>query len=475
MGGGNYHADVRTARVAVSTSRTSDQAFNYNERARSGQVQGVHPDLNILNKTRESCESTEHPEITSIAVVMDVTKSRGDDARRIYEQVPSFLASLKLSNIVPDPQVLWAAVGDANCDRAPIQVGQFESDKRIDAVLEKIWMEEGGGGTGEESYELLAYYLANKTRLDSLKNGRKGFAFFTADEAPYPVVSRTFVKSLIGDTVAEDLPSTQVFAELQSKYHTAVIFPRSTMAQRKSSIDAEIRQRLKLAGGKFEKVSIRCSLIWDNRNDLDLHCMTPAGEHIFYGAKRARCGGELDVDRNVRGEDPKPVENIRWAVGEAQLGLYQFWVENYGYHERDHGPIPFRAELDIHGQIQRVEGVIRAGATGSASKQELFSFVYNGADVTEVDNHAAYQDEVILEKWSRYIPAVNILRVEDAASSVEVMIGFMALQSGAMTLDQFVADMKSRRVPEARQKDATLALTQFAKQGIFQEVSPELF
>lgn len=475
MGGGNYHEDVHTAQVAVSTTRTSDHAFDYNERARSGQVKGVHPDLNILGKIRESCESAEHPDITSIAVIMDVTKSRGRDARSIYEQVPSFLASLKLSNIVPDPQVLWAAVGDANCDRAPIQVGQFESDKRIDAVLEKIWMEEGGGGTGEESYELMAYYLANKTKLDSLKKGRKGFAFFTADEAPYPTVSRSFVKSLIGDTLSGDLSSTQVFTDLQSKYHTAVIFPRSTMAQRKASIDEEIKQRLKLAGGKFEKVSIRCSLIWDNRNDLDLHCITPAGEHIFYGAKRARCGGELDVDRNVRGEDPKPVENIRWALGEAQHGRYQFWVENYAYHERDHGAIPFRAELDIHGEIQRVEGVIKAGATGSGSRQELFSFVYSGAETPETDNHAAYQDEVILEKWSRYIPAANILRVEDAASAVEVMIGFMALQSGAMTIEQFAADMKSRSVPEARQKDATLALSQFASKGVFHEVSPDLF
>src|SRR4029450_6014732 len=170
------------------------------------------------------------------------------------------------------------------------------------------WMEEGGGGTGEESYELAAYALARRTRLDANdKRGVKGYCFITADEAPYPVVSREFVKLHTGDDLPADLPSEQIFQELQRKYHVFVIFPRATMEERQASIDEEIRQRLVLAGGRFDQVSIRASLLWDNRNDLDLHCITPAREHIHYGRKESNCGGELDVDRNVRGEDPKPV------------------------------------------------------------------------------------------------------------------------------------------------------------------------
>jgi uncharacterized protein YfaP (DUF2135 family) len=48
-------------------------------------------------------------------------------------------------------------------------------------------------------------------------------------------------------------------------------------------------RRLKAAGAQVG--ALTCSLMWDNENDLDIHCETPAGEHIFYKSKRAGCGG----------------------------------------------------------------------------------------------------------------------------------------------------------------------------------------
>src|SRR4030095_8188054 len=172
MGGGNYHDDVRTAEESIGTTRAADTAFDYSARATSGHHTGVHPDLNPRSRIRECNDTTEHPHTTPIFVMMDVTKSRGNAARVIYGQVPSFLGAIKVSGIVPDPEILWVAVGDANNDKAPLQISHFESDRRIDLHRAKIWMEEGGGGTGEESYELAAYALARRTRLDA--NDKRG-------------------------------------------------------------------------------------------------------------------------------------------------------------------------------------------------------------------------------------------------------------------------------------------------------------
>ncbi len=473
MGGGSYHYDVQSAREAISTTRASDRAFQYHQSAERGEVSKVHPALDIRGMIRECCDSQEHPATTPIAVVMDVTSSRGKDAKAIYAQVPSLLGTLQVSQVVPDPQIMWLACGDANTDRAPLQMGQFESDRRIDEQLGHIWMEEGGGGTGQETYELPAYALAEKTKLDCLKRGKKGFAFFLGDERPYAELSKAFVKEHIGDSLRSDISTEEVFKKLGKKFHTFLIFPRSNADERKAAIDTEIRQRLLRFNGQFKEVDIRASLIWQNRDDLDLHCQTPSGEHIYYGAKMAGCGGNLDVDKNVHGEEPKPVENIRWKKGSALAGKYKVWVELFRHHEAPND-VPFKVELDVAGEIQSFEGVAKRNQCHQ--RYQAFEFVYKpGKNRERSEELEAYRDELILTDWARYIGEPQILRVQDAASSVEVMIGAMALQSGKITLDQFIKNMKERKVAADRRDDVHTALKGFANQGVFTEVDATAF
>ena len=88
---------------------------------------------------------------------------------------------------VEHPQILFGAVGDATCDRVPLQVGQFESDNRMDDDLGRILLEGGGGGQMTESYELAMYFMARHTAIDCLdKRGRRGYLFIIGDELRVP-------------------------------------------------------------------------------------------------------------------------------------------------------------------------------------------------------------------------------------------------------------------------------------------------
>ena len=160
-----------------------------------------------------------------------------------------------------------------------------------------------------------------------------------------------------------------------------------------AGIDAEMKRRVEGAGGQYQDVDIRASLLWNNRNDLDLHVVTPRGEHIYFGSKRSGCGGWLDVDMNVRGETTTPVENIRWARGAAQRGRYRVYVQNYRFHEPGQYPTPYKVEVEISGEIYHFTGVISPQRqTGSASDITVLEFDHEpGKRLTHPPRHAVAQ------------------------------------------------------------------------------------
>jgi len=97
---------------------------------------------------------------------------------------------------------------------------------------------------------------------------------------------------------------------------------------------ARIAGRLGEAGAKGGDIQI--SLYWQNRNDLDLHCVDPKREEIWFNNKiSSRTGGRLDVDANASGGalTSAPVENIFWPVGGAPPGVYEVTVTYYDKHD----------------------------------------------------------------------------------------------------------------------------------------------
>jgi len=120
----------------------------------------------------------------------------------------------------------------------------------------------------------------------------------------------------------------------------------------------EVGRRLEMAGAGSGDIQV--SLAWNNFNDIDLHVVTPAGERIFFGHRRAHCGGRLDVDMNVAPETPMPVENVFWPNGRARSGIYTVFVHHFHRHVPI-DPTPFEVYILVKGRKAVLKGVVVAG------------------------------------------------------------------------------------------------------------------
>ena len=171
------------------------------------------------NVVRESCDSDDHPNSTPIILGLDVTGSMSSILGVMAEKMGLVMGEIYKRNPVPDPQILFSAIGDSVYDRYPLQVTQFESDIRIAEQLTKVYFERGGGGNNFESYPLTWYFAANHTKTDQYeKRGKKGYIFTFGDDGYPEVLTKEEIRKIFGDNVQSDIPIKQVLKQAQKKY-----------------------------------------------------------------------------------------------------------------------------------------------------------------------------------------------------------------------------------------------------------------
>lgn len=219
MGSGNYSQTAHEALLRSRASVPAEQVFK--------QVQ-CHPLMNPKGvRLRECRDSADHPQSLGIVFALDITGSMGQIPKILAtQQLPSFMKILTGCQI-PDPQILFMAVGDATHNQAPLQVGQFESTAELmDQWLTWTYLEGGGGGNAHENYELGLYFLAMHTEMDCMaKRNKRGYLFMTGDENPYPVLSRHIIDTVIGDRVDDDLRCEEIVAEVQKSFVPFFLIP----------------------------------------------------------------------------------------------------------------------------------------------------------------------------------------------------------------------------------------------------------
>ncbi len=219
MGYGNYSLAAHAALTAGRAHKGGSEVFAQRQ---------CHALMNPKGlKVRECRDSANHPDSLGIAFALDVTGSMGDIPYLLAtKELPNFMKLLTACGVA-HPQLMFMAIGDANSDQAPLQVGQFESTAELmDQWLTWSYLEGHGGGTGEESYDLAFYIAAQHTDMDNwVKRKKKGYLFLTGDENPYPAVSRHHIDTLVGEKLDEDIPIEEVIAAATETYNIFFLIP----------------------------------------------------------------------------------------------------------------------------------------------------------------------------------------------------------------------------------------------------------
>ncbi|MEZ0362661.1 hypothetical protein ACAG26_03020 [Mycobacterium sp. pUA109] len=231
MGYGRWDDDTyRAAHTYRAARGQSDFSYSDELRARPRSQWRVDPSLDPHRVTaRESRDSADHPDALPVVVLFDVTGSMGTIPRIMQQKLGKLHGLLQRKGYAADPQILFGAIGDADTDMAPLQVGQFEADNAMDDQLRTVFLEAGGGGQKSESYELAAYFLARHTATDAWdKRGKKGYVFIVGDELNKPRLAARHVRAVIGDDVAEDIDVASIYRELQRRWNVYFVLPGSS-------------------------------------------------------------------------------------------------------------------------------------------------------------------------------------------------------------------------------------------------------
>lgn len=203
---------------------------------------------------REAFDSAEFPESTPVAVLFDVTGSMGDVPKVVQAKLPDLMGLLGRNGYCSDPQIMVGAIGDVRTDHVPFQVGQFETDNRIDDQIRNIILEGHGGGQKSESYQVGAWFMLRRVVTDNWnKRGRKGYLFIIGDEMndPRGVQRRHLEEVFGGEGSYEDMSNEEVYAKLEERWNVFFILPNLTNYYDDRQVNEHWR---KLLGERFLKL-----------------------------------------------------------------------------------------------------------------------------------------------------------------------------------------------------------------------------
>jgi Ca-activated chloride channel family protein len=275
---------------------------------------------------------------------------------------------------------------------------------------------------------------------------------FPSSAMDSPEKRQAFVNA-VGDIQPQG--GTNIEAGIEAAYDQALVNlkPDAVNAVILVSDGTDLSARRKEEGARSG--DIRVSLSWKNRNDLDLHVITPSGERIYYGNTQDSTGGELDVDMNVSGESIVPIENIFWQESAAPVGTYHVLVQNFNFHGDGQNPTPFMVELKNGKSQQSFESQVNG--VGDSSAVEVCSFQYS--------EDAQAQTFQIIDSYKEQNISISTLGIGDdfdaelmRALAEEAQGSARFLANSEILMDIFGSDVEFERLAVPLARNLTMEL-----------------
>ena len=186
------------------------------------------PNEKVIDPSKRLRSESANP----LVIAVDVTGSMASWPAEIFDRLP--LLYNTLAQYRPDLEICFAAIGDASCDRWPLQVTTFARGFDLEQLLGSLYGE-GGGGDAPESYGLFAHWL--DTHVEAPNAVEQPFLIVFGDITMHKSVPKEQIKQLLGDGQARDVDSIQAWKNVSKKWNTW--FLRRPGGKKGDEVDAQ--------------------------------------------------------------------------------------------------------------------------------------------------------------------------------------------------------------------------------------------
>jgi len=257
---------------------------------------------------------------TPLIIGVDVTGSMQRWPVEIFDRLP--LLYQTLSQYKDDLEICFVAIGDARCDRWPLQATQFAKGFDLETHL-KALHGEGGGGDLPESYGVFAYWVQNHV---SVPNAERPFLIVFGDAPMHAQVLEGEARHVLGDELAQPADSIAVWRNVCRTWNTWFLrrpggtrgddvdeqWGQAIGAQQVVHMDDEQRAvdyamgLIARSWGHFDDFKINMTARQDDRKVGEIERRVSALEAAIDAAKAPRaldcprCGAPLPASREAR-------------------------------------------------------------------------------------------------------------------------------------------------------------------------------